>query len=48
MASKALLIVAHAPAPNTKKLAQAAYDGINHADISIEVVSKSSIQKLML
>ncbi len=45
MASKTLLIVAHA---NIKKLAQAAYDGTNHADVSVEVVSKPSIQKLML
>ncbi len=48
MASKTLLIVAHAPLPNIKKLAQAAYDGTNHADVSVEVVSKPSIQKLML
>ena len=48
MASKTLLIVAHAPLPNIKKLAQAACDGTNNADIGIEVVSKSSIQKLML
>ena len=41
MANKTLLIVAHAPSPNTQKLAQAAYDGANHADIDITVVLKS-------
>ena len=41
MASKTLLIVAHAPSSNTKKLAQAAYNGANHPDIDIKVVLKS-------
>lgn len=41
MATKTLLIIAHAPSLNTKKLAQAAFDGANHADIDINVVLKS-------
>ena len=41
MANKTLLIVAHAPSPNTKKLAQAAYKGGNHPDIDINVILKS-------
>lgn len=41
MTTKTLLIVAHVPSPNTKKLAQAAFDGANHADIDIKVVLKS-------
>lgn len=41
MTTKTLLIVAHTPSPNTKKLAQAAFDGANHADIDIKVVLKS-------
>jgi multimeric flavodoxin WrbA len=41
MATKTLLIVAHAPSPKTKKLAQAAFDGANHPEIDINVVMKS-------
>lgn len=41
MASKTLLIVAHAPSNNTEKLAKAAYDGANHPDIAIKVILKS-------
>ncbi|MGE6359542.1 flavodoxin family protein [Psychrobacter glacincola] len=41
MASKTLLIVAHAPSPNTKKLAQAAYYGANHPELDINVILKS-------
>ena len=44
MATKTLLIVAHAPSPNTEKLAQAAYKGANHADIDIKVILKSPQQ----
>ncbi len=41
MIAKTLLIVAHSPSSNTKKLAQAAFNGANHADIDIKVVLKS-------
>ena len=44
MATKTLLIVAHAPSPNTEKLEQAAYKGANHADIDIKVILKSPQQ----
>ena len=41
MIPKTLLIVAHAPSPNTEKLAQAAHKGANHPDIHIKVILKS-------
>jgi len=41
MASKTLLIVAHAPSKNTEKLAQAAFNGANHEDIAVKVILKS-------
>ncbi len=41
MNTKTLLIVAHAPSSNTKKLAEAAYNGANHTDINVNVVLKS-------
>ena len=41
MATKTLLIVAHAPSPNTKKLAQAAFDGANHPELDINIILKS-------
>ena len=44
MATKTLLIVAHAPSANTEKLAQAAHKGANHADIDINVIMKSPQQ----
>ena len=41
MATTTLLIIAHAPSPNTEKLAQAAYKGANHPDLEVNVVLKS-------
>lgn len=41
MSTKTLLIVAHAPSLNTRKLAQAALDGANHPDIDVTVILKS-------
>ena len=40
MATKTLLIVAHAPSANTKKLAHAAYAGASHPDLDINVILK--------
>ena len=41
MTTQTLLIVAHAPSPNTKKLAKVAYDGANHSELDINVILKS-------
>lgn len=41
MTVKNLLIIAHAPSPNTEKLAQAAYKGANHPDLAVNVILKS-------
>ena len=40
MTTKTLLIVAHAPSTNTKKLAHAAYAGASHPDLDINVILK--------
>ncbi|WP_413521308.1 flavodoxin family protein [Psychrobacter glacincola] len=40
MTTKTLLIVAHAPSLNTKKLAHAAYGGASHPDLDINVILK--------
>ena len=40
MTTKTLLIVAHAPSANTKKLAHAAYAGASHPDLDINVILK--------
>lgn len=40
MPIKTLLIIVHTPSSNTKKLAQAAYNGANHIDIGINVIMK--------
>lgn len=41
MSSKTLLIVAHAPSPNTEKLSQAALNGANHPELDINIILKS-------
>ena len=41
MTIKTLLIVAHAPSPNTEKLAKAAYKGATHPDLTINVTLKA-------
>ena len=33
--------MAHAPSPNTKRLAEAAYKGANHPDLDVKVIVKS-------
>jgi multimeric flavodoxin WrbA len=45
MATKKLLVVSHAPSPNTRKLRDAILEGASHPDIDcVEVVVKSPLE----